>query len=216
MRETLTLDLMVAGHAVPTPCDRVGAGADVLLLPALSTIASRTEMTGLGMRLAPDHRCLIPDWPGFGAHPRARLPLNPGTLHAYLDALLAAAPGPYVIRVQGSVAVEPFGSEIAVASDKTLIGVGTSGEIVHGELHLAPGTHNVVIRNLTIRDSYVEGLRRCGHRRVLPLAGPAELAGLVREEARAGDLVVLLGAGDITSWAYALPEQLQALGEAAE
>ncbi|RKN45953.1 pectin esterase [Streptomyces hoynatensis] len=69
----------------------------------------------------------------------------------------AAAPGPYVIRVQGSVAVEPFGSEIAVASDKTLIGVGTSGEIVHGELHLAPGTHNVVIRNLTIRDSYVEG-----------------------------------------------------------
>ncbi|WP_318204193.1 pectinesterase family protein [Streptomyces sp. SCL15-4] len=69
----------------------------------------------------------------------------------------ASAPEPYVIRVAGSIAVEPFGSDIAVASDKTIVGVGGTGEIVHGELHLNPGTHNVVIRNLTIRDSYVEG-----------------------------------------------------------
>jgi UDP-N-acetylmuramate--alanine ligase len=62
----------------------------------------------------------------------------------------------------------------------------------------------------------VAGLQRYGHRRVLPLAGPGELAGLVREEAKAGDLVVLLGAGDITNWAYALPDELQALGRAAE
>jgi UDP-N-acetylmuramate--alanine ligase len=33
---------------------------------------------------------------------------------------------------------------------------------------------------------------------------------------RAGDLVVLLGAGDITSWAYALPDELTALAQAAE
>ena len=38
------------------------------------------------------------------------------------------------------------------------------------------------------------------------------LAALVREEARPGDLVVFLGAGDITQWAYALPGQLEALG----
>jgi UDP-N-acetylmuramate--alanine ligase len=66
------------------------------------------------------------------------------------------------------------------------------------------------------RDALVEGLRRHGHRRVLALDGPADLAGLVREEAKPGDLVVLLGAGDITSWAYALPDQLMALGQAAE
>jgi len=66
------------------------------------------------------------------------------------------------------------------------------------------------------KDSLVEGLRRYGHRRVLPLAEPAALPALVRQEAKAGDLVVLLGAGDITSWAYALPGQLEALGEAAE
>ena len=61
------------------------------------------------------------------------------------------------------------------------------------------------------RDSLVEGLRRYGHRRVLPLPNPSELAALVRDEAASGDLVVLLGAGDITSWAYALPGELEAL-----
>lgn len=69
----------------------------------------------------------------------------------------AAAQEPYVIRVSGAIAVEPFGSDIVVASNKTIIGVGDTGEIVHGELHLNPGTSNVIIRNLTIRDSYVEG-----------------------------------------------------------
>jgi UDP-N-acetylmuramate--alanine ligase len=61
------------------------------------------------------------------------------------------------------------------------------------------------------RDALVEGLRRWGHRRVVPLDGPDALAGLVMEEAKAGDLVVCLGAGDITAWAYALPGQLEAL-----
>jgi UDP-N-acetylmuramate--alanine ligase len=66
------------------------------------------------------------------------------------------------------------------------------------------------------REALVSGLRRYGHRRALPLSSPAALAGLVREEARSGDVVVLLGAGDITSWSYALPDELQALGAAAE
>jgi UDP-N-acetylmuramate--alanine ligase len=66
------------------------------------------------------------------------------------------------------------------------------------------------------RDPFVAGLQRFGHRRVLPLEGPADLARLVSQEARAGDVVVLLGAGDITQWAYALPDQLSALAAAAE
>ena len=61
------------------------------------------------------------------------------------------------------------------------------------------------------RDSLVEGLRRFGHRRVIPLDGVAALPRLIREETSAGDLVVCLGAGDITAWAYALPGQLEAL-----
>jgi UDP-N-acetylmuramate--alanine ligase len=61
------------------------------------------------------------------------------------------------------------------------------------------------------RDDLVEGLKRHGHRRVLPLSGPDALAALVKAETTSGDLVVCLGAGDITAWAYALPGQLEAL-----
>ncbi len=57
----------------------------------------------------------------------------------------------------------------------------------------------------------VDGLQRFGHRNAIALEGPAQLAGLVAAEAREGDLVVCLGAGDITQWAYALPGQLEAL-----
>ena len=60
------------------------------------------------------------------------------------------------------------------------------------------------------QDALIEGLRRFGHRRAMPLSGPDALAALVAEEAKDGDLVVCLGAGDITSWAYALPGQLEA------
>jgi UDP-N-acetylmuramate--alanine ligase len=61
------------------------------------------------------------------------------------------------------------------------------------------------------RDALIEGLRRHGHRHVLALDGPAELPALVAAEAKEGDLVVCLGAGDITAWAHALPAQLEAL-----
>jgi UDP-N-acetylmuramate--alanine ligase len=60
------------------------------------------------------------------------------------------------------------------------------------------------------RDSLVHGIRARGHRNVVALPGPEAIAGLVRESARAGDYVVFLGAGNITSWAYALPQELAA------
>jgi UDP-N-acetylmuramate--alanine ligase len=61
------------------------------------------------------------------------------------------------------------------------------------------------------RDSLVEGLRRYGHRHALVLPSPADLPAMIAAQTQPGDLVVLLGAGDITSWAYALPAQLEAL-----
>ncbi|CAL9642881.1 hypothetical protein SUDANB1_06376 [Streptomyces sp. enrichment culture] len=73
----------------------------------------------------------------------------------------AAAEEPYVIRVKGALEMAPFGREIPVASDKTIIGVSDTAEIVHGGFTLDPGTHNVVIRNLTIRDTAVDGNWDC-------------------------------------------------------
>jgi UDP-N-acetylmuramate--alanine ligase len=63
------------------------------------------------------------------------------------------------------------------------------------------------------RDALVQGLRTHGHRQVVALEGPDKLAGLVAATARSGDYVVLLGAGSITQWAYALPGELAALGD---
>ena len=62
------------------------------------------------------------------------------------------------------------------------------------------------------KDALVEGIRRFGHRSVQPLESVEALPGVIAAEAKDGDLVVLLGAGDITQWAYALPGQLEGLG----
>ncbi|HAO44077.1 MAG TPA: UDP-N-acetylmuramate--L-alanine ligase [Afipia sp.] len=61
------------------------------------------------------------------------------------------------------------------------------------------------------RDAFVLGLRAHGHREVIPLPGVDKLASVVRDVARPGDFVVCLGAGNITQWAYALPDELKAL-----
>jgi UDP-N-acetylmuramate--alanine ligase len=61
------------------------------------------------------------------------------------------------------------------------------------------------------RDALVAGLRAHGHRSARPLGSPQELAALVRSLARPGDMVVCLGAGSITAWANALPDELAAL-----
>jgi len=65
------------------------------------------------------------------------------------------------------------------------------------------------------RDSLVQGLRARGHRQVIPLDGPQQIARMVKELAQPGDYVVCLGAGNITQWAYALPGELEALEKAA-
>ena len=62
------------------------------------------------------------------------------------------------------------------------------------------------------RDALVQGLRTHGHRHVIALDGPEELAALVAGMAQPGDYVVFLGAGSITQWAYALPAELAAAG----
>ncbi|GGX19605.1 hypothetical protein GCM10010321_37840 [Streptomyces chartreusis] len=66
----------------------------------------------------------------------------------------ATATEPYVIVVAAAIDMNPVGKEIKVRSDKTIVGSGTSGHIVGGGFFLGSGVHNVIIRNLTIRDTY--------------------------------------------------------------
>jgi len=80
----------------------------------------------------------------------------------------AGAIGPYIVRVKGIIKITPKPNpitryekltpkEVHVASDKTIIGVGKTGEIVNGGFFIGPDVHNVIIRNLTIRDTFVKG-----------------------------------------------------------
>ncbi len=61
------------------------------------------------------------------------------------------------------------------------------------------------------KEALVAGLIGHGHRHVTALTEPAALAGIINALASPGDLVVCLGAGNITQWAHALPEELAKL-----
>jgi len=61
-------------------------------------------------------------------------------------------------------------------------------------------------------EALVSRIRAAGHRDARHVDGAAALAPSVRDLARPGDFVVLLGAGNITQWAYALPGELEAGG----
>jgi UDP-N-acetylmuramate--alanine ligase len=62
------------------------------------------------------------------------------------------------------------------------------------------------------KNGLVAAIRAHGHRHAAALSSPDELPRMIRERAGPGDYVVLLGAGNITQWAYALPQQLAEIG----
>ena len=59
-------------------------------------------------------------------------------------------------------------------------------------------------------EALVEGLKRRGHRAAYTVDDAEGLARALADEARSGDTVVCLGAGDITKWAADLPGRLAA------
>jgi UDP-N-acetylmuramate--alanine ligase len=61
------------------------------------------------------------------------------------------------------------------------------------------------------KEALTAAINAHGHRHAVALPSPEKLATLVRGVAKPGDYVVLLGAGSITQWAYALPGELAEL-----
>lgn len=68
----------------------------------------------------------------------------------------------------------------------------------------------VPIEGIT-RDALAAAIRKTGHPCVITLDAPSALAEMVVKEAVAGDLVICLGAGNITQWANVLPDELALL-----
>src|ERR1700745_2396925 len=75
-------------ETVPLGLDRNGQGAPVLLLPALSSISTRREMSPLQERLSARFRTIAVDWPGFGDRPRPLLDWTPQAYSAFLSFVL--------------------------------------------------------------------------------------------------------------------------------
>ena len=59
-------------------------------------------------------------------------------------------------------------------------------------------------------DTMVQGMKARGHRSAQVVAGPDELADILAEAVQPGDMVVCLGAGDITKWAAGLADAVAA------
>jgi UDP-N-acetylmuramate--alanine ligase len=58
-------------------------------------------------------------------------------------------------------------------------------------------------------EALVEGLRAKGHRMVKLVADPQELCQSLRDLAAAGDMIICMGAGDITKWAAGLADGIR-------
>jgi UDP-N-acetylmuramate--alanine ligase len=63
------------------------------------------------------------------------------------------------------------------------------------------------------RDALINGLHAHGHKAVTALISPKHLAAVIDDIAKSGDIVVCLGAGNITAWAHALPADLAAIAK---
>lgn len=85
--------------------ETLGQGSPVLLLPAFSTVSSRTELTGIAQILAPHAQVIALDWLGFGESDRPRLEYNRSLYQQLLqDFVRDCCPHPLAIVAAGHAA----------------------------------------------------------------------------------------------------------------
>ncbi|MCC5635045.1 alpha/beta hydrolase [Nostoc sp. CHAB 5844] len=75
-------------HRYAIAYDTIGQGKTVLLLPAFSTVSSRSEMKGMAERIANRYQAVTLDWLGFGESDRPALDYQPALLHQMLQAFV--------------------------------------------------------------------------------------------------------------------------------
>ena len=64
--------------------------------------------------------------------------------------------------------------------------------------------------------SLVSGLKSHGHRNAQSIEKPDDIVSIIKAQCEEGDLVIFLGAGSITNWAYELPDALKKLHSGGE
>jgi pimeloyl-ACP methyl ester carboxylesterase len=68
--------------------ETIGSGVPVLLLPALSTVSSRSEMGKVAQALSDQFQVTVLDWLGFGASERPNLDYNPSLYKQLLTSFI--------------------------------------------------------------------------------------------------------------------------------
>ena len=84
--------------------DHRGQGPTVLMLPALSSISTRSEMRPLAEKLASIFTTIAIDWPGFGDQPRPSVAWEPDAYRAFLAHILQELPKPTATVAAGHAA----------------------------------------------------------------------------------------------------------------
>ncbi|HET9538401.1 MAG TPA: alpha/beta hydrolase [Mesorhizobium sp.] len=94
-----------AGKTIQIGFERRGAGPIVLMLPALSSISTLSEMRPLQKRLASLFTTVSVDWPGFGDRPKPRVDWRPEAYSAFLNHLVTrVTPSPFATVAAGHAA----------------------------------------------------------------------------------------------------------------
>jgi pimeloyl-ACP methyl ester carboxylesterase len=101
------------GRPIRGGLTRFGEGPSLLLLPALSSISTRTEMRPLQERLGAAFSTVAIDWPGFGTLPRPKIDWRPDLYRAFLRFVLGQVAQPSVTIAAGHAA----GYALAEAAD---------------------------------------------------------------------------------------------------
>lgn len=85
--------------------ETLGQGPSVLLLPAFSTVSSRTELAGIAQLLAPHFQVITLDWLGFGASDRPPVNYDRSLYQQLLqDFVQQCCPHPLAIVAAGHAA----------------------------------------------------------------------------------------------------------------
>jgi pimeloyl-ACP methyl ester carboxylesterase len=78
------------GQSIAITYEVSGQGLPVLLLPAMSTVSTREEMSGIARVLSNYFQVTTLDWPGFGASDRSALPYSPTLYRQFLQDFVQA------------------------------------------------------------------------------------------------------------------------------
>src|ERR1700751_4100205 len=82
------------GKSIEVGIDTRGEGPTILMLPALSSISTRSEMRPLAERLASDFTTIAVDWPGFGDSRAPAVAWEPKGYPKFLGHILQGVPKP--------------------------------------------------------------------------------------------------------------------------